>query len=243
MTTLHLLSLRPDLAQFSRWAVARGLLHSGVDDGYAWHALLASAFGELAPKPFAVRECADGVELLGYCQMDPQQAIGFGQDSAVLDAIAPHTLQVRTLPMTWEAGLRLSYQVRVRPVVRSRGGRGRGNAKELDAAIHARQTAPDIQRMDAYGRWLAAECARDGASQLESMRPASYCRSKVLRKGQGSGDGSRPRAAVEGPDLTATGQLTVADSGAFSQLLARGVGRHRAFGFGCLLIAPPGVLG
>ena len=238
MTVLHLVSLRPDLARFSRWAVEQGLLHSGVDDGYAWHALLAAAFGDLAPKPFAVRERTDGIELLGYVSSDPRQALGFGQDSAVLDAIAPDTLRVRAQTET-----RLSFQVRVRPVVRSRGGQGRGNGRELDAAVHAQRADAGIARMDAYAAWLAGELARDGASKLQAMRPERFRRSKVLRKGHGEGEGARPQVTVEGPDLTAVGHLKVQDGAAFCRLLARGLGRHRAFGFGCLLIAPPGVLG
>jgi len=32
----------------------------------------------------------------------------------------------------------------------------------------------------------------------------------------------------------------VQDPQAFAALLARGLGRHRSFGYGCLLLAPPG---
>jgi len=35
-----------------------------------------------------------------------------------------------------------------------------------------------------------------------------------------------------------TGVLQVRDSAAFAALLARGIGRHRAFGFGMLLLKP-----
>jgi len=42
------------------------------------------------------------------------------------------------------------------------------------------------------------------------------------------------------PDLTMRGQLRVEVPVAFDTLLARGLGRHRSFGFGCLLLAPPG---
>ena len=34
------------------------------------------------------------------------------------------------------------------------------------------------------------------------------------------------------------GILTVTDSAAFAALLARGVGRHRAYGYGMLLLRP-----
>jgi CRISPR system Cascade subunit CasE len=42
------------------------------------------------------------------------------------------------------------------------------------------------------------------------------------------------------PDLTVRGQLRIKQPLAFQALLARGLGRHRSFGFGCLLLAPPG---
>ena len=44
------------------------------------------------------------------------------------------------------------------------------------------------------------------------------------------------------PDAWLRGHLEIRDGEAFSALLQRGVGRHRAFGYGCLLIAPRGVL-
>ena len=34
------------------------------------------------------------------------------------------------------------------------------------------------------------------------------------------------------------GILTITDAAAFSNLLARGVGRHRAYGYGMLLLRP-----
>ena len=42
------------------------------------------------------------------------------------------------------------------------------------------------------------------------------------------------------PDLSVRGELQVQDAAAFDGLLARGLGRHRSFGYGCLLIAPAG---
>jgi CRISPR system Cascade subunit CasE len=44
----------------------------------------------------------------------------------------------------------------------------------------------------------------------------------------------------EGPDAVMRGNLIVSDPAAFAQLLARGIGRHRAYGFGMLLLRPPG---
>jgi CRISPR system Cascade subunit CasE len=36
------------------------------------------------------------------------------------------------------------------------------------------------------------------------------------------------------------GEFNITDRDGFDQLLRRGIGRHRAFGFGMLLLSPPG---
>ena len=62
----------------------------------------------------------------------------------------------------------------------------------------------------------------------------------VLRRTQADGapgGGRQPRVTM-GPDVVMQGRLRVSDPQAFAQLLARGVGRHRAFGFGMLLLRP-----
>jgi CRISPR system Cascade subunit CasE len=44
---------------------------------------------------------------------------------------------------------------------------------------------------------------------------------------------------IEGPDAVVHGTLTITDPVAFAGLLARGVGRHRSYGYGMLLLRPP----
>jgi CRISPR system Cascade subunit CasE len=61
----------------------------------------------------------------------------------------------------------------------------------------------------------------------------------VTRKSQkGSPDDARHSRLVGGPDAMLAGQLRVTNSQAFAQLLANGLGRHRAFGFGLLMLRP-----
>ncbi len=51
-------------------------------------------------------------------------------------------------------------------------------------------------------------------------------------------DKGRALHSLAGPDVSFTGVLTVADPDRFATLLAHGVGRHAAFGFGMLLLKP-----
>ena len=44
--------------------------------------------------------------------------------------------------------------------------------------------------------------------------------------------------ASEGPDAVMRGSITVTEPSGFSDLVARGIGRHRAYGYGMLLLRP-----
>jgi CRISPR system Cascade subunit CasE len=50
--------------------------------------------------------------------------------------------------------------------------------------------------------------------------------------------GKRRVHTITGPDAVFKGEIQVTDGEAFARLVTRGVGRHRAFGFGMLLLKP-----
>lgn len=237
MTELTLLRLTPDRTALTKWAV-RQRQPSGVRDvGYVWHGLLRAVFGDMAPKPFVDRLDAGANEVLGYVRaFTPLQDV----EPLAAQAAGLDRLQSNPMPMAWRAGRLLSFEVRVRPIVRSRQAGPSTRPIELDVAVAARRSDPAITREQAYGQWLAGELARDGASELVRMRLAGFSRSRTARRH--GPQGGRNWGSVEGPDAWLRGILRIADAERFSALLARGVGRHRSYGFGCLLVAPPGVL-
>lgn len=49
----------------------------------------------------------------------------------------------------------------------------------------------------------------------------------------------RGQKQPEGPNAVVQGTLRVNDAEAFDQRIRRGVGRHRAYGYGMLLLRPP----
>ncbi len=235
---LYLIRLRPDRSTFARWAHRQRLLPAGVDEGYAWHAVLKAVLGDLAPQPFVVRNQSS--ELLAYSQEDTRLWTSMAQDSEATKALGLEALEAKPLPEDFRAGDRLSFEVRVRPIVRSR--QGRNDVKELDAAVLRVDGEAVKEREVVYREWLSRELNRESAADLSGKPPrlVSYCRTQVLRRAHR--DGKRQVTKVEGPDVLFRGELVIKDPESFLTLLARGLGRHRAFGFGCLLIAPPGAL-
>jgi CRISPR system Cascade subunit CasE len=60
-------------------------------------------------------------------------------------------------------------------------------------------------------------------------------RERLLRRTHGN---HRTTKRLERPDVRFEGDLTVRDAERFHEWLAHGIGRHRAFGFGALMLAP-----
>lgn len=93
--------------------------------------MLSSAFGVAAPKPFRYLDPRHG--LLAYtghrlAELREHAALAAPE---VAGALGLDNLNARPFPTAWRAGQRLMFEVRVRPVVRTKDGR------ERDAFLHA----------------------------------------------------------------------------------------------------------
>jgi len=161
-----------------------------------------------------------------------------------LAVLRPERLASKLMPVDWSVGERLGFDIRVRPVRRLRTdlatplGKFRSGA-ELDAYLWeaVRNYPTDRHGMAANNRsrecvyldWLDERLASAARIDRSATRVVRYQRTIVDR-------GAR---ALDGPDVTFHGVLTVTRPDTFTTMLAHGVGRHRAFGFGMLLLRPP----
>lgn len=234
--SLTLLQCHPDPRRLAAWATRFGLTAGGDDLGYALHTLLAAAFGEAAPKPFRYFEDARG--LLAYTAHGAD-ALQLAAQTAAPDVHAALGLErfaTRSFPTDWAVGRRLAFELRVRPVLRTPEGRERDVfLSEID-----KRGVPDaeLSREAVYAEWLVRELSRGKAANVERMQLDGFRLTASLRKSNAT-EGKRPATRVAGPDALFSGELTVSNPAGFAALLARGVGRHRAFGFGMLLLRPP----
>lgn len=240
--SLYLMHTQPDPQRLAAWAARHRLLDKEGDLGYALHALQRAAFGEHAPQPFRYLDAEEG--LLAYTRLDANElvqraalaapdvaaALGLGQTSRL------GGMSVRPFPTQWAVGHALGFEVRVRPTIRE-GKTGRERDAFLAAIEKAADQRPD--RSQVYVQWLSNFLTRQGGAELVDASMTRYQLLGVTRRSQkGSADDVRQSRLVSGPDAVLAGQLRVKDSQAFAQLLAQGVGRHRAFGFGLLLLRP-----
>lgn len=227
--------------RLERFGSGLGLWRSGDGDGgYLLHALLTALFGAAAPKPFVLQQrVGRPPTLLAYAPHDLphlSETAMLKADPDVYRIVDWDHAAAKPMP-AFRTGQRLGFSVRVRPVVRV--GRAHpvfGAGAEVDAFLvraEADREAPKPDRVAVYRDWLAARISIAGA-MLDDMQLAGQRRTSLTRK---NADGER-RSRAQQIDVDLAGLLTVTDPAAFRGLLARGVGRHRTFGFGMLLLRP-----
>lgn len=229
-----MVQLAPDLAQLTRWAMAQGLLpaRGEADIGYTLHAALAAAFGELAPKPFTLTS-GRVTRLLGYT---PHAGAALRDHAASFADPELHALlgvdglADKTMPERFAAGQRLGFSVRARPTIRADRDGDRDRVVERDAFL---LSPPGSDRGHVYAEWLGRQLSAGGA-EARQIGLDAFQLTRVQRR-----RADRAFRQTLGPDATFSGVLTVLDPDMFDGLLTRGVGRHRAFGFGMLLLRPP----
>ena len=237
--SVHMIRAELDVNAFHRWAGSRGLIsRNAFDEGFAMHCLLVESFGDIAPKPFRViipRDRRRSGVLYGYCQGDADALLEAAATYAdpLQDKVLPASrIDSKKMPSSWRLSLRLGFEVLVRPIVRrARGAQNSGaemDAFQWEACRHPKG-GMERSREEVYSDWLADRLNRRGA-QLDKATLTSFERVRTVRKLRAH--------ASEGPRAVMQGTIIITDPGDFSELLACGIGRHKSYGYGMLLLRP-----
>ena len=206
------------------------------DLGYTLHGWIAATFVRGAFLSFRVKETLSGLRFYGYSS----QPLAVLRRHAEIHA-TPLALSVARFDRTYEkpvlaefpAGEVLGFEVRACPV--SRGERERDVFDvEVERATSRGEIQPD--RNMVYTSWLAKRLADSGCIDLDkSLLDVSGFRIAMSLRQKPAGEHAR-RQSVRVPDVLYTGKLCVRDGRGFHDLLQRGIGRHRSFGFGMLML-------
>lgn len=243
---LHLVKVPLRADRLMALAKDRRIRLRSLDDGYLTHCLLTEIWQERAPAPFVLRGAGRVISAWGYSSAPAsaliEHARDFGDPSVLgvfdrLDAIASKEMPI------FQPGRHVGFLVRACPVVRlARATHGHPSGAEVDvflSKVFANDSTDSIAREEVYRAWFRERFddeEKTGAS-LESVRIAGMTRTRVVRRTQGQ---ERSAKVLERPDVHLEGDLLIRDGNVFLHFLARGIGRHRAFGFGALLVVPPG---
>ena len=267
---LRMLQLPIDLNALERYADDRSWTKrerhgresdAGFDQGRALHHVLDETFGPSCLRPFRLMAPHGKTKGSIYAyttstEAELRDAAAAAAAPEVSRILALDRLATKIMPDNWVNGRRLGFDVRVRAIVRIRTAlpnpRGKPYAigSELDAYfVEALRNHPEHRakiidgksspsgmatagrtRDAVYRDWLTARVGDAATLDHDKTTLAQFQRVRVAREGCHS----------EGPDVVFHGELTIADPAAFAALLAGGIGRHKAYGYGMLLLRHPG---
>lgn len=253
--SLHLVRLELDTAKLFGLGKTRHLPPHEVDLGYLLHCFFSDVFGDEAPRPFVFGELAEGrndgrggrrsgrtLPVLAYSQRDAEElrtAARTYADPAVYEVAVWDRLAAKPMPEQWSEGQRLGFACRVCPIVRRSE-----DGKEMDAFLAQSLAVDDksvpLDREEIYRQWLHDEIDRRGGVRLGPVEILRWQRASLFRRFPDPEDGDTKTRTVERPDVILRGELEIQDGAAFQAMLERGLGRHRAFGFGMVLLRPRG---
>lgn len=241
---IHMIRLSIDTSKMMEYGRRIGLPIRNVDAGYLVHCQLTELFGSQCPKPFSIQgQSGRMLEVLGYSSGDAASLVKYADSFAdpwLHGSVDWSTLSSKPMPSSWEVGQRLGFEVRACPVKRmARGSTRIRPGAEVDVFLaHCSAEAKDQgeDRARVYRDWLKEQVDRMGGASIVRSELVGFHIDRMLRRKQGE---TRTSSISDRPTAVFRGLLEVRNPTAFSGSLARGVGRHRAFGYGMLLLRPP----
>jgi CRISPR system Cascade subunit CasE len=151
----------------------------------------------------------------------------------------------KPMPNIFKPGQRFGFELRACPVVRlakagikiTRDGDKIQVKKgaEVDVFIQQAWARPDekLSRETIYREWLEGQFKRRGGARLTGFRLKSFRCEKLIRRDHAA---RREAHQIKRPDAQIDGEIEITDSKAFTNMLRAGLGRHRGFGFGMLVL-------
>lgn len=200
-----------------------------IDNGYAVHACLNEVFREHAPSPFAiVGSNGKRLDVLAYSNYSIEQLKEDAKTDSLpyaYECIDWDAMRSKKMPLLPKESV-FDFKIRMCPVRRQK-------KKELDVYLSEvfSKRSSSLDRLETYSNWFAelltAKCGAESAElKVEAFRLASLERR----------DSDRVIKRLRRPDVTFSGTLMIRDEEQFYRSLSKGFGRHKAFGFGMILL-------
>lgn len=208
------------------------------DIGYWSHLALQGLWGDVAPAPFRVLPSQNGAwfTILGYMEKKhAENLVENGQLNAPPDlasGIDWSELKSKTMPK-FRAGQVLNFDLFACPVKRC-GDRHhtRRPGAEVDAFLFYKDQGSTLSREEIYQQWLESKFVDRGAKILSISSIQTQLKRCIRRT---HADERQARRMLI-PGTTWQGTLQVDDPVLFGHLVAGGIGRHKGFGFGMMML-------
>jgi len=247
--TTHMIQMWLDSRRLMQLGKMLHLPLKRVGNNYLVHCALSELFQDQAPKPFAVednhRQITDyngqAIRILCYSEFDwktlQNLAKGFASPT-VYEIVDWEQMASKPMPDEFPDGIELGFELRACPVIRkaSDGPKWR-KGQELDVFLskvwEIDDESVEVDRENTYKEWLIRYFEIQDGVNLTSVQVKRFSIERMSRRNHTP---KRKVTIIQRPDVTFTGKINVQNGEEFKELLYRGIGRHKSFGFGMMKI-------
>lgn len=220
----------------------------GFDEGRALHHALGEVFGPKSLQPFRLMVPPRKRDAVIYAY----SLMSFDELYQNVKICPPDLAEVfncaginhKHLDTSFATDHRLGFDIRIRPFRRvKKVGQSKKSTREIDVYQHAadrngheKEWHVENSRESVYRAWLAERLGK--AAELESAKLVRFQRTIAVRKCAGVGPDAGGKGVIEGPDAVMQGVLKIKDGAVFSEMISKGLGRHKTYGYGMILLRP-----
>lgn len=222
--TLHMARMRINKPNLTEWMKDREF----EDRDYALHTLLSSTFGNRIIRNFRLLTPTNPSQSILYAytdhiQEDLRSTAQAVAEPLMMSVIEHDTIMTKPMPENWRENQLIGFNIRARP-------HRRKHHLNIEIPVYPKPSNPH-QRYEAHTAWMAEKLRQSNTVSPQMIAITSQAETHALRHPT-----ARP---VFGTDVIFQGNMTITDPEAFNELLAKGIGRHKAYGYGMVLLAPP----
>jgi CRISPR system Cascade subunit CasE len=226
---LYMIALNIYKKSYAKWLKARNM----SDQQSSLHFLLDSTFGPSALKPYrAYPTGGDTFQVLAYTTSDQETLKATSQLIACpdsLEVVDMGSMRTKVMPEFTE-GQEIGFDLKTVPVRRVQKNIEM-DAYDLDVrnGVYDRNAETAVEdRVESYMTWLEHRLQK--AADVDRERTCIELKGKVPRQ--------RSKICYR-HEIQITGNLIVKDPTLMGECLASGVGRHKSYGYGMIILRAP----
>lgn len=233
MDDLFLVKSHVDIEFLRSWGKRHQHLGPQNDFGYVIHAILEILFRKNRPQTFYFDSSNDNLYFysnFSRAQLTKQltkknraACCGLGLGNLC------HDCEVLDITSMTAMDQQLSFQIKTSPTKRLTG-----SGREVD--VFSVTDGSEQERHAAYKKWLHARILESGLGDVNIDDVAIEQHSVLRREKRIVDSKNRKKVVIDVPVALFTGTFTVHTRKCFLESLLNGIGRHKAFGFGMLMI-------
>ena len=209
-----------------------------IDNNYLIHQVLLELFGDNQLKLFSVIEISNKfIRVLSYSKINHielQKQAQLYANPFIYNICNWSLIKSKQMPQEWKVNQKLSFEVKIIPIKRLSVPLGNFHKNtEIDVFLYEKIKNRKENRESVYIDWATKLINSKYIVDVKSLKIISLSQTQMIRRNHQK---DRKSKVLSRTAITFNGVMSVFEPNLFNRILLNGIGRHKSFGFGMILL-------